>query len=35
MDEKAISAINKNKDKYFDEDEAGIYNSLKTDIMKN
>ena len=34
MDEKAISAINKNKDKYFDEDRAGIYNSLKTDIRE-
>ena len=34
MDEKAISAINTNKDKYFDEDRAGIYNSLKTDIRE-
>ena len=34
MDEKAISAINKNKDKYFDEDRAGIYNNLKTDIRE-
>ena len=34
MDKKAISAINKNKDKYFDEDRAGIYNSLKTDIRE-
>ncbi len=34
MDEKAISAINKNKDKYFDEDRAGIYNNLKADIRE-
>lgn len=34
MNEKAISAINNNKDKYFDEDRAGIYNSLKTDIRE-
>ena len=34
MDEKAVSAININKEKYFDEDRAGIYNSLKTDIRE-
>lgn len=34
MDEKAASAINKNKEKYFDEDRAGIYNNLKTDIRE-
>ena len=34
MDEKAVSAINKNKDRYFDEDRAGIYNNLKADIRE-
>ncbi len=34
MDEKAVSAINRNKEKYFDEDRAGIYNNLKTDIRE-
>jgi len=32
MNSQAINSINKNKLKYFDEDRAGIYNSLKTDI---
>jgi DNA sulfur modification protein DndD len=32
MNNQAIISINKNKVKYFDEDRAGIYNSLKTDI---
>ena len=34
MDKNAIAAINKNKIKYFDEDRASIYNSLKTDIRE-
>jgi DNA sulfur modification protein DndD len=34
MDQKAKSAININKEKYFDEDRAGIYNNLKTDIRE-
>jgi len=34
MDAKAISAIDINKEKYFDEDRAGIYNNLKTDIRE-
>ena len=35
MDKNAIAAINKNKIKYFDEDRASIYNSLKTDIRES
>ena len=34
MDQNAKSAININKEKYFDEDRAGIYNNLKTDIRE-
>lgn len=34
MDNKAKTAININKEKYFDEDRAGIYNNLKTDIRE-
>lgn len=34
MNEKAKSSINKNKEKYFDEDRAGIYNNLKTEIRE-
>ena len=34
MNENAVSAINKNKDKYFDEERAGIYNNLKADIRE-
>ena len=34
MNEKARSSINKNKEKYFDEDRAGIYNNLKTEIRE-
>lgn len=34
MDKVAKSAININKEKYFDEDRAGIYNNLKTDIRE-
>ena len=34
MNKDAIAAINKNKIKYFDEDRASIYNSLKTDIRE-
>ena len=34
MNEKAKSSINKNKEKYFDEDRADIYNNLKTEIRE-